>query len=173
MSVDYSYRREVEIRVNLNPTAPTIRSLITIHKINSPIRPIINWRNAPAYKLAKLISKKLEMYIPLPYTFNTKNSVHLMNDLLEISNDQKKTFASFDITNTYSNDPTNEISQLIELMCNQQNINVELKQVLMKLSQVLIKQSYFQFQGKITCKKRDLLWAPLLLPHFQNCFFNM
>jgi hypothetical protein len=82
------------------------------------------------------------MYIPLSYAFNIKNSVHLMNELLKISYDQKIKLASFDITNTYSNVPTNEISQIIELMCNQQNINIELKQELMKLSQVLIKQLF-------------------------------
>jgi hypothetical protein len=33
--------------VNFNPTAPTMRGLIKLHKENMPIRPVINWRNAP------------------------------------------------------------------------------------------------------------------------------
>ena len=37
---------------NLNPTKPTIRGLIKLHKTDQPIQPIVNWRNAPAYKLA-------------------------------------------------------------------------------------------------------------------------
>ena len=37
-----------------------------IHKANSPIRPIINWQNAPAYRLTKLLSKLLQLHIPLP-----------------------------------------------------------------------------------------------------------
>ena len=37
---------------NLNPTEPTIRGLIKLHKTDQPIQPIVNWRNAPAYKLA-------------------------------------------------------------------------------------------------------------------------
>jgi hypothetical protein len=56
-----------------------------------------------------MISKKFEMYIPLPYTFNIKNSVHLMNDLLEIPYDQELKIATFNITNTYSNVPMNEL----------------------------------------------------------------
>jgi hypothetical protein len=36
--------------INLNPSTPTIRGLLKIHKNNSPIRPVINWRNAPVYK---------------------------------------------------------------------------------------------------------------------------
>jgi len=45
--------------VNLNPSAPSIRGMIKIHKTGAPIRPVINWRNAPAYKLAKMLTKKL------------------------------------------------------------------------------------------------------------------
>jgi hypothetical protein len=33
--------------VNLNPTVLTMRGLIKLHKENTPIRPVINWRNAP------------------------------------------------------------------------------------------------------------------------------
>jgi len=33
---------------NLNPAAPTIRGLVKIQKEGAPIRPIINWKNAPA-----------------------------------------------------------------------------------------------------------------------------
>jgi hypothetical protein len=39
--------------INLNPSPPIIRGLIKVHKADSPIRPVMNWRNAPAYKLEK------------------------------------------------------------------------------------------------------------------------
>jgi len=71
----------MEIYINLNPTALTIRGLIKIHKTNSPIRPVVNWQNAPAYILEKMLSKKLQAHIPLPYTFNITNSIQLINDL--------------------------------------------------------------------------------------------
>jgi hypothetical protein len=58
--------------INLKPTAPTIRYLIKIHKEDSPIRRTANWKNAPAYKLAKMLSKYLQIHIPLPHTFNVK-----------------------------------------------------------------------------------------------------
>jgi hypothetical protein len=50
--------------VNLNPMAPTIRGLINVHKEGAAIRPIINWKNAPAYKLAKMLAKKLHTHPP-------------------------------------------------------------------------------------------------------------
>jgi small-conductance mechanosensitive channel len=58
--------------VNLNPTSPTIRGLLKVHKEGAPIRPIVNWKNAPAYKLAKMLVRNIHAHIPLPYTFNVK-----------------------------------------------------------------------------------------------------
>jgi hypothetical protein len=43
---------------NMNPAAPTIRGMLKIHKADVPIRPVINWRNAPACKLPKMLTKK-------------------------------------------------------------------------------------------------------------------
>jgi hypothetical protein len=37
----------------LNPKPPQIRAFIKLHKNSNPIRPVINFRNAPAYKLAQ------------------------------------------------------------------------------------------------------------------------
>jgi hypothetical protein len=71
-----------------------------------PIRPIVNWKQAPAYKIAKLLSKKLQQYIPLPNTFNVKNSTHLIQDLREIPFDSNLHFVSVDITNMYTTIPT-------------------------------------------------------------------
>jgi hypothetical protein len=85
--------------INMNPAAPTIRGMIKIYKADPPIRPVINWRNAPAYKLVKKLTKKLQTYIPLPYTFNVKNSVLLIEDFSNIPFNPNLQFVSFDITN--------------------------------------------------------------------------
>jgi hypothetical protein len=36
-----------------------------------------------AKKLAKILPKKLQFYIPLPYAFDVKNTTHLIKDLAE------------------------------------------------------------------------------------------
>ena len=94
--------------INLNPTAPTIKGLIKIHKPQHPIRPIVNWKNAPAYKLAKLFSDKLKVVAPLPFTFNVKNTLHLIDDLKEIPISTNVRIASLDITNMYTNIPVTQ-----------------------------------------------------------------
>jgi hypothetical protein len=60
--------------VNLNLTAPNHNRLIKIHKPEAPIRPVVKWKNTPAYKAAKTLTRNLLTYIPLPYCFNVKNS---------------------------------------------------------------------------------------------------
>ena len=43
---------------NLNPDTPSLRGLVKVHKKDLPIRPIVNYRNAPSYKLAKMFTEK-------------------------------------------------------------------------------------------------------------------
>jgi hypothetical protein len=62
----------------MNPIGPNLRATIKLHKQNTPIRPIIN---APAYELAKELSKTLNNYLHLPYTYNVRNPIHLTTDL--------------------------------------------------------------------------------------------
>jgi hypothetical protein len=66
---------------NMNPIAPNLHATIKLHKPGTPIRPVINWKNAPAYKLAIQLTNTLQNYLHLPYTYNIHNSVHLITDL--------------------------------------------------------------------------------------------
>ena len=52
--------------INLNPSTPSIKGLIKLHKPDHPIRPVVNWRNAPAYKFAKSFSQKNHPTYPPP-----------------------------------------------------------------------------------------------------------
>jgi hypothetical protein len=59
--------------VNLNPTNPTIRGLVKVHKEGAPIEPIINWMYTPAYKLANMLVKNTHILIlPARLTWKTQ-----------------------------------------------------------------------------------------------------
>jgi hypothetical protein len=94
--------------INLNTSAPSIKGLIKIHNPTQPNRPVVNWRNAPAYKPAKLFTQKINQLTPLPYSFNIKNTKHLIHNLKDTPILPHFTFASLDITNMYSNIPVTE-----------------------------------------------------------------
>jgi len=66
---------------NMNPTALTIKGLIKLHKPEQPIRPVVNWRGSPAYKLARLFTQKIRHLAPLPNTYNLENTTDLVTKL--------------------------------------------------------------------------------------------
>ena len=76
-----------------------IRGLLKVHKPDSPIRPVINWTNAAAYKIAKQLVQILDMHLPLPYVYNSKNTIHLLTGLRQIHCNNNLRFVSFDISN--------------------------------------------------------------------------
>jgi hypothetical protein len=56
--------------INLNPAMPNIRGLIKIHTHEVPIRPVVNWKTAVAYKLANYYQKYFK-HISLCRTLST------------------------------------------------------------------------------------------------------
>jgi hypothetical protein len=142
--------------INLNPTAPTVRGLVKVHKEGAPIRPIVNWKNVPAYKLAKLLARKLHTYIPLPYTFNVENTMQLINDLTELPYGHNIKFASLDISNIYSNVPIKEMITALEKLSEVNNLEDKTKQDILKITRTIVEQNYFRFQDTIYLQNEGL-----------------
>ena len=67
--------------INMNPSAPSIKGLIKLHKPDQPIRSVVNWRDAPVYRLSTFFTDKINHLAPLPSSFNLKNSQDLLKTL--------------------------------------------------------------------------------------------
>jgi hypothetical protein len=93
----------------LKPTPPKIKGLIKLHKEHTPIRPIVNLCNSPAYNLGRFISKHLNSISYLLYSFSVKNSVQLINNLSDIPVNSNTRMCSFDISNMYTNIPIDKV----------------------------------------------------------------
>jgi hypothetical protein len=124
--------------INLNSSHPKIRGLVKVHKPSTPIRPIINWRNAPSYKVSQHLSHILTSLTLLPFSFNIKNTAHLMEDLLQIDINQNTRFASFDISNMYTNIPTQTVPNIITVMCKQNQIDENLTKDLLTITETVL-----------------------------------
>jgi hypothetical protein len=46
----------------MNPTAPNLQATIKLHKQNTPIRLVVNWKNSHAYNVK--VKVKLSRYTP-------------------------------------------------------------------------------------------------------------
>ena len=139
--------------INLNPSAPTIRGLVKLHKVDQPIRPVVNWRNAPAYKLSKLLAGKIKQFTSLPYTLNIKNSTELIRELKHTPLTPTSKFASLDITTLYSNIPIKEKKQILENILTHNPIDPQIKLEILNWYEIIIKQNYFLNNNEIIIQK--------------------
>ena len=68
-----------------------------------------------------------------------------MNDLYEIPWNQDLYMASFDIQNMYMNIPTDQLPQIINILCSYNNVNPQLRLELLQLCNVVLTQNYLTF----------------------------
>jgi len=162
--------------INLNPMAPIMRGMIKVHKEGTPIRPVVNWKNSPGYKLAQFLTKLLTSHIPFPYMYNVKNTTQLMKDLTEIPQGHCMKFASFDINNMYSNIPTSELTTILYEMCKKNDVDDKTRRDIMSIAQTVINLNYFQFQDTTYIQNEGLamraptssILSEVYLQHLEN-----
>jgi hypothetical protein len=87
----------------MKPQAPCLNALIKTHKVDKPIRPVINNIHAPSYKLAKFLNRQLNQMINLPYTYALKNTLEIAQELTEICITNQHKPITFDIKDLYVN----------------------------------------------------------------------
>jgi predicted metal-dependent phosphoesterase TrpH len=98
---------------NIKPLAPQLNVYIKTHKENQPIRPVINNTQAPSYKAARYINKKLQNLIKLPYTYNTQNSQEIAQELTKLQINENMRIITRDIKDMYVNLPIKGIIKTV------------------------------------------------------------
>ena len=96
-----SYKRKMD-----NPVASKLIPLIKLHKVGKPIRPLINAKTPPNYKISKLPSQIINHKMKFQYKYNIKNSIEFTEQLKKIRVNKNTKLYSFDISNMYTNIPT-------------------------------------------------------------------
>jgi hypothetical protein len=142
--------------INMNPKAPHIYGTIKLHKADKCIRPIVNWKNSPGYKLAKYLEKLLKNTMQLPNAFNVQNSETLMHSLKQINTHKNIKMCSFDIKNMYTNIPLNELTNIIHTTLTRNNIPNDYKKEIMTLVNVTLQQNYFQHNDELYTQNEGL-----------------
>jgi hypothetical protein len=145
----------------LNPKPPKIQGFKKLHKTDKPIRPVINFQHAPAYKIVQFFTKFLNNMIALPYTFNIRNSVELVADLNKININTVMRICSFDIKNMYSNIPTCELITIITNIANSNGIHDDIIKEIMLLTELIIKQNYFELNSNFYLQLQGLAMGAL------------
>jgi hypothetical protein len=128
--------------VIINPSAPTIKGLIKIHKLDQPIRPVVNWQRAPAYKLARLFTQKIRQLAPLPNVYNVDNTKDLVSTLKDTPIFPHFALASLDIMNMYTNIPIIETRDIISNTLKQNLLDPQTQHELMDWYDVITRQLF-------------------------------
>jgi len=161
---------------NMNPSAPSIKGLIKIHKPDQPIRPVVNWRNASACKLSKLFTEKIHRIAPLYNVFNVKNTQNLIHKLNDTPLLPHHSLASFDITNMYSNIPVTETKTILTDILKLALVTPQTQQEILKWYDVITRQNYFAHNKDIVFQNDGLamgtpssgLIAEIFLQHIEH-----
>jgi hypothetical protein len=138
------------------PPPPVINGLIKLHKEKNPIRPVINMRTSPSYKLAGFVSKCLGKLLNLPFSFNVKNSPQLLQDLSELIFEPQFRMCSFDISNMYTNIPTEALPSIMQNIMEASLVNTDHIRHVISLIKTVLRQNYFQHEKEIFLQTEGL-----------------
>jgi hypothetical protein len=161
---------------NLNPLDPTLKGLIKLHKPGQSIRPVVNWRGTPAYKLSKLFTQKINNMAPLLNTFNIRNTTDLLRNLQDTPMHPHFKLASLDITNLYSNILMGETRIILTSILKHHGTDPQTQQELLMWYSIITGQNYFIHNHKIITQRDGLtmgapssgLIAECFLQHTEN-----
>ncbi|KAI5646580.1 protein tyrosine kinase domain-containing protein [Phthorimaea operculella] len=140
--------------IQMNPTPPRLHGYYKLHKEDQPIRPVVSYTGAPAYKLAKLANhlyKKLTKFKP---THTVENSIDLIQKIDNIIVPSQAKLVSFDVKNLFPSIPVKDCLKIIdETLCNS---SLEAQEVidLEAILRICLEQNYFLWEGK-TYKQID------------------
>ena len=130
----------------VKPTAPQLNAYVKTQKEGEPTRPVINNTQAPSYKIAKFLNKKLLCLIDMPDMFNDKNSQEVARDLKDIPvNDNHKTI-TLDIKDLYVNLPTRNTVNITKFWLKTNNQNQTIIGKILYLLKIILEQNYFQHE---------------------------
>jgi len=160
----------------MKPSAPSIKGLIKIHKPDQPIRTVVNWRNAPAYKLSRLFTDKIHHIAPLPNAFNIKNTQYLIQNLNDTPLLTHYSLASLDITNLHSNIPVIEMRTILTAILKHELVTPQTQREILKWYDVITRQNYFAHNKEIVIRYDGLamgapssgLIAEIFLQHIEH-----
>jgi hypothetical protein len=124
------------------------------------LRPLVDWRNAPTYKLIKCLIQILSQLISIPNAFDIKNSLELIQKLKEISINTNTRLVFLDIINMYANIPTQEFKIIIDNIPEISLTSKEIREEILSLYNIIIRHKYIYHNGKIYKQEEGLAVGP-------------
>ena len=141
------YNRNIKYMVPMNPKTPLLYSLIKLHKIEQPIRPIVSSISSTTDKISKFILNLFKNNINFTPAYTVKNRDELINSIQKVTFPQKYTLASFDIVNLYSNIPIAETLKIAKEII-RKDMDESDTESIMHLIEMCTSQNFCRFDDK-------------------------
>jgi hypothetical protein len=166
-------KQKIKHLLQKTPTLPELKARIKLHKIDKPIRPVVNNINAPSYKIAKHLKNILTTTLDLQHTYNVVNSPTLASDLTQLKLQKNHVLVTYDIKDLYVNIPINEVVHIIKNSYRQDKPTAT---QIARLTKEILAQNYFSFQNKIYHTNKGVamgspissIIAEIFLQHYEN-----
>lgn len=166
-------QRDKKSLVNMNPSAPILKGYPKIHKPELAIRPIINFRTAPSYKLTKFLQSYLKNNYRYINSKCTESSISLANKLKDVKLNQTHRMLSLDVKNMFPSIPIDDTITLVHNnLTNNSNItDTECNEIIILL-RLALKQNYCKFNGSYYSLKQGLPMGSPLSGILANIFMD-
>lgn len=156
----------------MNPLPPKLYSLLKIHKIGNPIRPVVSFFSAPSYKLSKCLINLININTNFSAKYAIKNSYDLVNKIKDITLPNNAKLVSFDVANLFPSIPLKDTVKLVEKLLVNNNVNSVKKQELVNALEACLEQNYFEFNDKLYTSKEGLIMGNPLSPLLAEIFMD-
>lgn len=156
----------------MNPQPPQLYSLIKLHKPGYPIRPVVSYMSAPAYKLSAFLIDIIKNHCNFQPKYSIKNSSDLINKIQNITVPTNARLISFDVQNLFPSIPPNDTVNLVENLLIKNQVNPVIKQEILNLLQICLDQSYFLFEDTFYESKEGLIMGSPLSPLLAEIFMD-
>ena len=177
-------KRYAELLTNSHPSCPVIYFKIKTHKLDPEklkeedptimkVRPVISSCDGPtdcvSWLLTKIIAPVLE-HVPS----HLKNTGELLNALRNLNVDDKFKFESFDIESLYTNIDQKLATEWLVKMVYDNNIKLYGLKIndINYLINVILKSSFFKFNGVLYKQKRGLAMGNRIAPLLAIAYMN-
>ena len=109
-------KKQKQFLTQKKPQPPHLRAQIKLHKPGQPIGPVVNNRNAPTYKISKLLVNRLNNLLNLRNHYIVKDSTALANDSTKMRIDENHRMITLDIKDLYVNIPIQETLRIAKTL---------------------------------------------------------
>jgi len=124
---------------------------------------VINNIQAPTYKMAKYINKKMNRLLNVPNTYTTRNSQEIAEEIKSIKINENSRILTLDMKDLYVNLSINGIIKATRHWLHKNNNNRDVITQLLNVIKTIMQRNYFQFNDTFYQPEKGIaMGSPIL-----------